>query len=65
MGNINESIKNNVDAVTSLYISWLEERIIETEKQKNDSDELNIRISKGGKLTAYKEVLNYIKEHSV
>ena len=58
MGNINESIKPNMTTVTSGYISWLEERIIETEKQKNDSDELNIRISKGGKLTAYKEVIN-------
>ena len=61
---IDNAYKHNEGAVASLYISWLEERIIETKKEKNVSDELNIRISKGGKLTAYKEVINYIKEHN-
>ena len=45
------------------YIAWLEERILETEEEKEAASEDNLKINKGGKLRAYKDVLHYIKEH--
>lgn len=47
------------------YIEWLEKRIEQTQKEKDDSESLEIKVSKGCKLTAYKETLNYIKTHQV
>lgn len=49
----------NVDGVTQ----WLQKRIEQTTEQKENADSLHLTIGKGGKLCAYKEVLNYIKTH--
>lgn len=45
------------------YISWLIDRIEKTTIEKQEVIDLNLKIGKGGKLCAYKEVLNYIREH--
>lgn len=45
------------------YINWLLKRINITEIELNDAHDLNLKISKGGKLCAYKECLNYIRKH--
>lgn len=49
----------NVDGVAQ----WLQKRIEQTTEQKENADSLHLTIGKGGKLCAYKEVLNYIKTH--
>jgi hypothetical protein len=46
-----------------VYVEWLEQRIAVTTQEQLDATELNIRIGKGGKLKAYKEVLEFIKQH--
>lgn len=51
---------------TNGIIKWLEDRIEATTNERkllNTDDNLNLMIGKGGKLTAYKEVLNYLKTH--
>lgn len=45
-------------------IQWLTKRIRITEKQKEYTTDLNLKIGKGGKLCVYKELLNYIKTHN-
>ena len=49
---------------TNDFIGWLIKRITTTETERNESIEFNIAISKGGKLTAYKEVMEYYKSHN-
>ncbi len=49
---------------TTKVISWLENRISTTEVERDNSKELNFTITKGAKLTVYKEMLEYIKSHS-
>jgi hypothetical protein len=46
-------------------IEWLEKRIEMTESEKELSTEMNEKASKGGKLTAYKGMLDYVKTHMV
>lgn len=50
--------------VTNSHISWLEDRIEKTQEEKVNADEESLKISKGGKLRGYMDVLNYIREHS-
>lgn len=45
------------------YIDWLTKRIKATELRMLEVTELNTKISKGGKLCAYKGLLHYIVEH--
>lgn len=65
--NSNEVADKIMDLFNDLYnkkVIWLEKRISKTEQEREN---LNLSkehlIAKGGKLTAYKEVLNYIKNH--
>ena len=44
-------------------IEWLEKRILATELEKENSSNMNTKIAKGGKLTAYKGMLDYVKTH--
>ena len=64
MENNNENPALNIPAVISGYIYWLEDRIKKTQIEKDTTDDMNIKIGKGGKLCVYKEVLNYIREHN-
>lgn len=61
--NEHEPQKINVNN-NSIYISWLEDRIKKSENEKDITDDMNIKISKGSKICAYKEMLNYIREHN-
>lgn len=54
--------KNNI--MSKELIKWLEKRISITEKEKNKTDEFNIMVTKGAKLTVYKEVLEYVVKNS-
>jgi hypothetical protein len=50
----------------ALLIKWLEKRIEKTKMEKEMAVELNnmnLVLSKGGKLTAYKGMLDYVKTH--
>ncbi len=44
-------------------IEWLEKRISTTEQEIGEADELFEKVSKGGKITAYKGMLDYVKTH--
>lgn len=44
-------------------VLWLERMIKKTKKEKEASNDQNMRISKGGKLRAYVDVLNFIREN--
>lgn len=50
-------IKNNK------YVNWLRKRISIIEIEKKDETYLQNKIAKGGKLRAYKEILNYYLTH--
>jgi hypothetical protein len=66
--------ENEQPLVITNYISWLEKRIMVTEKELirikkankelNDDTKLNLIIGKGAKLKTYKECLYYIRVHS-
>lgn len=56
-------MEKKLSDVTSGYIKWLLSRIEKTEKEIEDATEFNLKISKGAKITAYKESLKYIIEH--
>jgi hypothetical protein len=43
--------------------SWLLNRILETSKEYSEEKNYEIKIFKGGKLTAYKECLEYFRNH--
>jgi len=43
--------------------NWLNKRIEQTHIEKENENSLERIISKGSKLTVYKEILNYIKQH--
>lgn len=45
------------------YKKWLLKRIDISTTELNNTTELDLKISKGAKLTAYKEMLNYINNH--
>lgn len=45
------------------YKKWLLKRIDISTTELNNTTELSMKISKGAKLTAYKEMLNYINNH--
>jgi hypothetical protein len=53
----------DVSNTKNIYITWLEGRIIKTEAELEKATEVNLKISKGAKLCAYKECMNYINEH--
>ena len=42
---------------------WLLKRIKQTEAQKDNAEDVQLKISKGSKLTVYKECLEYIRSH--
>lgn len=65
MLNVNESNPKEIKFNSKGFLDWLEKRIDITTKEKNDTTELNLKIGKGGKLCAYKEVLNFIREHDI
>ena len=54
----------SLDGVNKTYIDWLTSRIEMTEIEKNTTNDTNLIVGKDAKLTAYKEVLNYIKTHN-
>ncbi len=50
----------------ALRIKWLEKRIEKTKMEKEmavEINNMNLVLSKGGKLTAYKGMLDYVKTH--
>ncbi len=59
-----ENTINTTSIDSQEVISWLEKRISTTEVERDNSKELNVTITKGAKLTVYKEILEYIKSHS-
>lgn len=44
-------------------IAFLESRIIETEKEKEETESIELVRLKGAKITTYKEILHYVKSH--
>jgi hypothetical protein len=60
----NKAVKNK-----QKYLVWLDQRISELQKEYDsiivydDTPEFQIKLSKGGKLKAYKEIRDYINSH--
>lgn len=52
-----------MDPFTVKQVLWLEKMIRKTKKEREASNDQNVKISKGGKLRAYVEVLNFIREN--
>lgn len=50
------------EEISNKTIKWLVDRIEKTTLEQNSATELNKKIGKGAKLTAYKEVLEYLRK---
>lgn len=60
---IGKIIGRKENSYKSFLYKRLLKRIKDTQKEIEQSDNLNIKISKGAKITAFKELYNYIKSH--
>lgn len=47
------------------YSDWLKKRIKETQEERDNSTDIKLVMTKGAKITAYKECLNYVTTHQI
>lgn len=45
------------------FEDWLAKRIAKTLEERENTEDLQIKINKGCKLTTYKEIINYLNSH--
>lgn len=59
------SYHNITEHIESPLVEWLCDRINKTSMEKDEAVDMNSIIGKGSKLCAYKEVLEWVRRHSI